>query len=336
MTDALDALGEDDRDRARKKRFTGWTGEPMLARLSHDHFSKEGWMFERKLDGERVIAYASPQGAVRLMSRNRKKLNDSYPEIVDAVRAASPRGCILDGEVVAFDSGGVSDFQRLQPRMQSSSARESRESGIPVYYYVFDCLYVARHDITACTLRGRKAVLRAALDWDDPVRWTPHRNQHGRRYLREACRKGWEGLIAKDAGGAYTHGRSSKWLKFKCGRRQEFVIGGFTDPEGERAGFGALLLGVYRDGGLVYAGNVGTAFDDDTLESLRARLGRLERKTSPFDSGDAQGKGVHFVTPKLVCEVGFTEWTEDGRLRHPRFKGLRRDKDPRDVHREAQ
>jgi ATP-dependent DNA ligase len=168
------------------------------------------------------------------------------------------------------------------------------------------------------------------------LRWTPHRNDDGLQYFRTACRKGWEGLIAKHAGSEYVHGRSKKWLKFKCVMQQEFVIGGFTEPHGERIGLGALLLGFYRDGGLVYAGKVGTGFDDETLEDLRHRLDQIERETSPYDQGDPASDGVHFVSPNLVCEVRFTEWTDGDKLRHPRYKGLRRDKEPEDVHKEAE
>ena len=168
------------------------------------------------------------------------------------------------------------------------------------------------------------------------VRFTSHRNEEGEAYHREACEKGWEGVIAKDARAPYVHSRSKKWLKLKCGHRQELVVGGFTEPEGERTGFGALLLGYYDGDDLLYAGKVGTGFDDDTLESLRERLDSLERDTPPYAEGeDLPRKGVHWVTPKLVAEIGFTEWTEDHRLRHPRFLGLRRDKEAEEVVREG-
>ncbi|MEA3402377.1 MAG: non-homologous end-joining DNA ligase [Armatimonadota bacterium] len=308
--------------------------DPMLATLSHEHFSDPDWLFERKLDGERVIAYRDGDD-VRLMSRNRKRINDSYPEVEEAIAEQAPQRCILDGEVVAFDDENVSDFQRLQERMHVSSREEALHSDVRVYYYLFDCMYLDGYDITAVGLRGRKRLLRAAVSWDDPLRWTQHRNEDGEEYLQEACHNGWEGLIAKHAGSEYVHSRSRKWLKFKCVHQQELVIGGYTDPKGERIGFGALLVGFYRDTELVYAGKVGTGFDDDTLRSLHQRLSSMERETSPFDIGDAGGKGVHFVTPTLVCEVAFTEWTEDDKLRHPRYLGLRRDKEPEDVHKEA-
>lgn len=154
-------------------------------------------------------------------------------------------------------------------------------------------------------------------------------------YLEEACRKGWEGLIAKKADGPYRHARSRDWLKLKCVHRQELVVGGWTEPHGARTGFGALLVGYHRNGELVYAGKVGTGYDDNALEDLSRRLRRLERKTPPFDQGDLPSGGVHWATPKSVAEVGFTEWTDAGKLRHPRYLGLRRDKDPADVVRET-
>ncbi|MEJ2470830.1 MAG: non-homologous end-joining DNA ligase [Desulfuromonadales bacterium] len=326
-------LSDEERQQARVVEMPDWR-DPMLATLTHEPFADEDWIFERKLDGERALAYLDRDGQIRLLSRNQKSLNVSYPEIVDALEAQALHGAIFDGEIVAFNDQNVSDFQRLQPRMQASNRAEARSSRIRVYYYLFDCLYLQGHDISACSQRQRKQLLKAALDWSDPLRWTPHRNTEGLTFYRQACTKGWEGVIAKQADASYVSGRSRRWLKFKCIRQQEFVIGGFTEPQGGRIGFGALLLGFYRDGALVYAGKVGAGFDDETLKRLHQRFDRLSRKTSPYDRGDPQGEGIHFLTPRLVCEVAFTEWTDDEHLRHPRFKGLRRDKVARDVHRE--
>ncbi|MCO6511362.1 MAG: non-homologous end-joining DNA ligase [Aridibacter famidurans] len=308
--------------------------EPMLTTLTHDYFSDDDWIYERKLDGERVIAYIEPAGGVHLMSRNRKNLNKSYPEIEEALEERAPGGCVLDGEVVAFDKHHVSDFQLLQSRMQSSSREESRRKGVRVHYYVFDCMYLAGHMIDECPLRERKKALKAAVDWKDPITFTEHRNKYGLEYYDRACKKGWEGVIAKDASSAYVHSRSKKWLKFKCVMQQELVIGGYTDTGGDRIGFGALLLGYYRNGDLVYAGKVGTGFDDDTLKRLHDRMKKLKRSDSAFDKGDPDTNGANFIDPKLVCEIEFSEWTNAGKLRHPSFKGLRRDKDAGDVVRE--
>ncbi len=335
MSSLLQKLSAAEREKAKKRSMPDWM-EPMLAKLTHDYFSNEDWIYERKLDGQRVITYVEPGGKVLLMSRNNKQLNATYPEIEEALTSQASHSCILDGEVVAFDEEGISDFQTLQPCMQTSSREESKASGVRIFYYVFDCLYIEGHDITGCALRSRKELLREALKWDDPLRFTPHHSGDGLEFYKEACEKGWEGLIAKRADSRYLHSRSSNWLKFKCSMGQEFVICGFTEPHGERVGFGALLLGFYQYRDLVYAGQVGTGFDDQTLKELRARLERIERKTSPYDRGDPQTKETHFVTPKLVCQVAFSEWTKDEKLRHPRFKGLRRDKEPEEVHKEGQ
>ena len=333
MSDPFDALSDDQREALESRSQPEWV-EPMLARLTHDPFSDPDWVYERKLDGERCLAFRDGD-RVRLRSRNRKDLNDSYPELEEALAAQSCDDFIVDGEVVAF-KGSVTSFQRLQQRMQVKDRDEARQSGVAVYFYLFDVLHVQGRSTEALPLRARKSVLKRTLSFDDPLRFTAHRNRQGEAFLEEACRKGWEGLIAKDGGAPYVHSRSSKWLKFKCVGRQEMVIGGFTEPKGERLGFGALLIGYYRGDDLVYAGKVGTGFDDDTLQSLSQRLESIERKTSPFDSGEPSGDGVHWVRPKLVAEVGFTEWTGGGKLRHPRYLGLRRDKEPHDVVREQE
>jgi DNA ligase D-like protein (predicted ligase) len=304
----------------------------MLARLTHDHFSDPDWIYERKLDGERCLAFRKDK-KVRLKSRNRKSLNHTYPDIAEAVLDSGSDDVILDSEVVAF-SGGITSFQRLQQRMQIENPEEARESKVAVYYYVFDILHLEGRDTTGLPLRSRKSLLKLLLPSGDPLRFLPHRNSRGEAYLEEACRKGWEGLIAKKADSPYRHSRSGDWLKFKCVKRQELVIGGYTDPRGERKGLGALLVGYYREGDLYYAGKVGTGYDESTLERLSKRLRSLERKTSPFEDSRGGAKGVHWVTPELVGEFGFTEWTSGGKLRHPRFLGLRRDKDPREVIRE--
>jgi bifunctional non-homologous end joining protein LigD len=204
---------------------------------------------------------------------------------------------------------------------------------VAVYLYFFDLLHAEGRDTTRLALRDRKSLLRRALSFGGRLRYTPHRNESGEEYFEAACSKGWEGVIAKDARSPYEHRRSRKWLKFKCVSGQELVIGGFTEPSGSRRGFGALLVGYYEDGDLRYAGKVGTGFDEATLERLGRRLKRLERESSPFGERPKE-KGARFVRPALVGEFGFTEWTRHGKLRHPRFLGLRTDKDPEDVGRE--
>jgi bifunctional non-homologous end joining protein LigD len=335
VSDLLQGMPEEEFKKAKERNMPGWMG-PMLAKLTHDYFSDEDWIFERKLDGERVISYVKADGQVDLMSRNKKQVNDAYPEIEASLAKLAVAGCILDGEVVAFNENNVSDFQKLQPRMQSSNREEAKKSDVKVYYYIFDCLYIDGYDITGCGLYARKGLLKKAVDWNDPLRYTTHRKKDGLEFYKEACEKGWEGLIAKDAHSSYFHSRSSHWLKFKCSRQQEFVIAGFTEPHGERIGFGALLVGFYRDGDLVYAGKVGTGFDDKTLKELREKLDDIERDQSPFDQGEPETQETHFVSPELVCQVSFTEWTNNDRLRHPSYKGLRRDGDPTSVHKEVE
>lgn len=335
MTDLMNELSEEARQKAKKKAMPDWM-DPMLAKLTHDYFSGEDWIFERKLDGERVLAYVGEAGEVNLLSRNKKELNDSYPEIQKALEKHAFKGCILDGEIVAFNEKHVSDFQKLQARMHVSSRKEALNGRVDVYYYMFDLMYVDGHDVTKCKLRDRKKLLRKAIKAEDPLRIVQYRNDDGLAFYKEACQKGWEGLIAKHAGSSYQHGRSSNWLKFKCIMQQEFVIGGYTEPQGERVGFGALLLGFYRDNDLIYAGKVGTGFDDQTLRDLRGKLKQIERRTSPYDQDESVEEQVHYVSPEMVCEVAFSEWTADDHLRHPRYKGLRRDKSPEDVHKEQE
>jgi bifunctional non-homologous end joining protein LigD len=305
---------------------------PALATLSHERFFHPDWIYERKLDGERCLA--TKEGAtVRLHSRSGRDVTHSFPEVVEALEEQDTPDFVVDGEVVAFEDGRTS-FAALQPRIHLSNAARARASGIRVYYYLFDLLALDSHDTRAVPLLDRKGLLKDLLEYEDPLRFTTHRRRADETTFADACAKGWEGLIAKRADSRYPSGRSRDWLKFKCEGGQEFVIGGFTDPQGSRSGFGALLLGYYRDGDFVYAGKVGTGFDTSTLRSLHAELRKLETTTTAFTVGQLPKVGAHWVEPRLVCEVAFTEWTRAGQLRHPRYLGLRRDKSPDDVVRE--
>jgi bifunctional non-homologous end joining protein LigD len=297
--------------------------EPMKAVLTDERFSDPDWIFERKLDGIRCLAFKR-DGEVRLRSRNDLSLNGRFPEIAEALKDDGAADVVLDGEVVAFD-GAQTSFARLQQRGE----RPAR-----VFYYVFDILRLDGEDVTDEPLRARKALLRRAVGFADPIRLTAHRNRDGEAFFAEACRKGWEGLIAKRSDAPYTHGRSRDWLKFKCSAEQELVIGGYTAPRGSRTDLGALLLGHYDDGALRYAGKVGTGFTQATLRDLAGELAPLRRDTSPF-ADEVRERDVTWVEPQLVAQVGFSEWTRDGRLRHPRFLGLRDDKAAREVVREA-
>jgi DNA ligase D-like protein (predicted ligase) len=325
------SLSKADRAKLVEKSMPKWIS-PMLAKLTDKRFSDDEWIYERKFDGVRCLAYRNG-GKVRLFSRNHHLQNNTYPELVQALERQVPQHFVVDGEVVAF-RGNVTSFSRLQGRLGLNDSDAARGSGIAVYYYLFDLPFFGGYDLEKVPLRARKQLLRKAFRYADPLRYTQHRNSEGQKYHRAACRKGWEGVIAKRAVSEYAGKRSSDWLKMKCVNRQEFVIGGYTDPGGTRIGFGALLIGYYEGKRLRYAGRVGTGFDDKLLRDLHRSLKSRERKSPPFDAGDLPTSHVHWVRPELVGEVGFTEWTGDGKLRHPRFLGLRRDKDAREVERE--
>jgi DNA ligase D-like protein (predicted ligase) len=305
--------------------------DPMLATLSDRRDFSDEWIFERKLDGIRVLAVRDGDG-VTLLSRTGRRLNSTYPEIVDALAAQQCADFTIDGEIVAF-SHGRTEFARLQQRMGLTRRRDIEASGVAVTYYVFDLLRLEGADTRSLPLRTRKSLLRRALTYRAPLRLTAHRNEGGADSLADACARGWEGLIAKRANSRYQQGRSTDWLKLKCSLGQEFVIGGFTEPAGSRVGFGALLLGYYEGERLRYAGKVGTGFDHRTLLDLRARLDELSTPEPPFADRVREAR-PHWVEPVLVAQIAFTEWTRDGMLRHPRFLGLRDDKAARDVVRE--
>jgi bifunctional non-homologous end joining protein LigD len=296
----------------------------MKAVLTDEPFSDPGWIFERKLDGIRCLAHRDG-GPVRLVSRTDHDLTGQFPEVAEALEAQDARDFVVDGEVVAF-AGGITSFQRLQ--------RRGRER-VSVFLYVFDLLRLEGRDVRGLPLRERKAMLRRAFRFGGPLRNSSHRNEHGEKLFREACRRGLEGLIAKRADSPYRSGaRSRDWLKLKCHGEQELVIGGFTAPQGSRTDFGALLVGYWEKNALRYAGKVGTGFDRATLKSLGHRLTQLERDDPPFVDVHPIPRGTHWVEPELVAQIAFAEWTRDGRLRHPRYLGLREDKPAREVVRE--
>jgi bifunctional non-homologous end joining protein LigD len=268
-----------------------------------------------------------------LWSRNHNSMDASYPELVDALTRRGPARFVADGEIVAFDHGQTS-FAKLQQRIHLTRTPDIERTGVAVHLYLFDLLVIGDDDITDLPLRERKRLLRRSFDFGDPIRLSTHRNRDGEAFFSQACRRGWEGVIAKRVDAPYQHGRSQDWLKFKCGHGQEFVVGGFTEPSGSRIGFGALLLGYYEGDRLRYAGKVGTGYDRSTLTSLRTTLDGLTTRSSPF-ADTVHEQGAHWVRPELVAEIGFSEWTRDHRLRHPRFLGLRDDKSAAEVVREV-
>ena len=327
---ALDRLGERERGLLRRGRKPT-SFEPMKATLAREPFSDPDWIFERKLDGVRGIAVRHGDEA-RLVSRTGRTLT-AYPELVEALGRQRCEDFVADGEIVAFE-GKITSFAKLQGRMQLSDPEAARRTGIAVYLYLFDVVWLDGYDLGRLPLRARKSVLRRALSFTDPLRFLPHRNEHGERLFREACEKGLEGVIAKRTDSPYVRTRSRDWLKFKCHHEQELVIGGFTAPKGSRTDFGALLVGYYENGDLRYAGKVGTGFNQSTLKRLGGQLRRLEVGKPAFVDIHPIPHGTHWVKPELVAQIAFSEWTRDGRLRHPRYLGLRDDKRPREVVRE--
>ncbi|MGW0686875.1 non-homologous end-joining DNA ligase [Streptomyces sp. NPDC002754] len=304
---------------------------PMLATLSDRREFAKGWIFERKLDGIRVLAVRE-DGRTTLRSRSGRRLDATYPEIVEALDAQDAADFTVDGEIVAY-AHGRTDFSRLQQRMGLTRPGDVAASDVAVKYYVFDLLRVDGADVRRLPLRTRKSLLRQALTFTDPLCFSSHRNEGGAELLADACERGWEGLIAKRADSTYQPRRSGDWLKLKCAHGQEFVVGGFTEPTGSREGIGALLIGYYEGDRLRYAGKVGTGFDRRTLLALRAQLDELRQSHSPFTDRVAE-RTAHWARPRLVAQIEFSEWTRDGMLRHPRYQGLRDDKGPTDVVRE--
>ncbi len=331
MNDILNHLPESEQKKLIKEKQPSWI-EPMLATLTDDRFSDENWIFERKFDGERCLSYMH-DGKLQLLSRNQKSLNPHYPELIDAFKKQQLSSFIVDGEIVAF-KGKVTSFEALQNRMFINDPKEALRSKVKIYYYLFDILYLEGYKVDEIQQRYRKSVLKRSFKFDDPIRYTPHRNKSGEVYFNEACKKGWEGIIAKNALVSYAHSRSKNWLKFKCVKQQEFIITGFTEPQGERIGFGALLLGYYDNNTLRYAGKVGTGFDDESLKQLTEKLKAVETSNNPYPSQEIDENEIHWTKPDLVAEIGFEEWTKHDKLRQPRYLGLRQDKNPKDVIRE--
>ncbi|MEN6451015.1 MAG: DNA ligase D [Thermoguttaceae bacterium] len=309
------------------------TFRPQLATLVVHPPEGDDWWHETKLDGYR-LALRIDGRKVDLLSRRMQSWTARLPHLVEAATRLPVRAALLDGELVAVEPDGVTNFQSLQ-----TAFRENR--GSRLIYYAFDLLHLDGYDLTGCTLEGRKALLAAIVgnrtNAAGPIRYTEHTVGRGPEAFRRACQLGLEGIVSKRRDARYMPGRGTNWLKAKCVRREEFVIGGFTEPEGARKHFGALLLGHYADGSLVYAGRVGAGFDDATLRDLIARLKPLEQPASPFAAStalQARGKGVHWVAPRLVVQVQFRDWTRDRLVRQPSFQGLREDVEPRDVVRE--
>jgi bifunctional non-homologous end joining protein LigD len=312
--------------------------EPMQAMLADGIPPDEDrYGFEFKWDGIRAVCYWDGR-ALRLQTRNRKDVTVRYPELWRLRDALGSRRAILDGEIVAFDERGRPSFEELQKRMgltaEGDVRRQLRET--PVAYLLFDVMYLDGELLLASAYTVRRERLEGLALGDRHWQVPPSQVGHGDELMHASRENGLEGVIAKRLDSVYEPGRrSGAWLKVKNRLRQEFVIGGWVEGEGRRSGLpGALLIGYYDDGRLVYASKVGTGFTDATLANLARLMKPLERETSPFEVGGPPGR-AHFVEPRLVAEIEFSEWTRGGELRAPSFKGLRPDKEARDVVREV-
>lgn len=297
--------------------------EPMAAQLSdRPAFDSPEWLFEIKWDGYRAIAEIHKNGN-RLYSRNGLTFDKAYPKIFNALSMIK-RNCIIDGEVVVFDEHGKPSFQKLQNYKNTDH--------YSIQYYVFDCLEIDGKSITDLPLIERKELLKKLLPKSDYIQYCDHVEDEGKQLFAEMQKMKLEGMIAKRKDSSYYKGkRTSGWLKIKNIQGQEAIIVGFTDPKGSRKYFGSLLLAVRKKGKLVSIGNVGTGFTDKSLKELYAKLSPLIRKTSPLDVPIKESRDVTWVDAELVCNINFTEITEDGSVRHPVFQGLRIDKQAKDV-----
>ena len=311
----------------------------MLASLGERPFSGPEWLFEIKYDGVRVLAERRGE-AVTLWARSGQIVTGRYPEIARAIAALPVERALLDGEIVAVDDEGRPSFQRLQARMGLTDPRDVARgmAQVPVTAVFFDCLALEGRDLRALPLSDRKECLRRAVPPLGVVRFGEHVAEHGQACFDAASDAGLEGIVAKRAASRYAGGRSRDWIKLKCYRRQEFVVGGYTVPQGSRAHFGALHLGLYEGPPeaprLVYVSKVGGGFDDAALAAIWKDLQPLRRETSPF-AGGPMGRGHTWVEPRRVCEVRFADWTDDGGVRHPIFLGLRPERKPEECRKEA-
>ncbi|GAB3663370.1 DNA ligase D [Ramlibacter alkalitolerans] len=296
--------------------------QPQLAVLVDEPPAQpQQWLFEIKFDGYRMLARVEG-GAIALVTRNGNDWTSRLPGLLKALRSMDLPDGWYDGEIIMPAEDVPADFQALQGAFDSARTDQ-------IVYYLFDLPFCAGQDLRDVPLEERRAVLQRIVERKPHanVRFSAEFDAKPEEMLESACRLGLEGVIAKRRGSAYVGRRSSDWIKLKCKLRQEFVIGGFTDPKGARTGVGSLLLGVHDEGGaLRYAGNVGTGFNERTLADLRRRLDAIARERSPFETGTGLPRGAHWVQPELVCEVSFGEWTRDGKIRHSVFHGLRSDK----------
>ena len=310
--------------------------EPMKATLADRPPRGDDWLFEIKWDGVRAIAYVDHE-EVRLVSRNGLRCERQYPELATIHHQVAARQAVLDGEIAVLDQKGASRFHLIQPRIANTdpNAVAHLARSTPVVYFVFDALYVDGYDLRNVALSERRKVLESLVAPGPSLRISEVFPGAGEDLLEAARALDLEGVVAKRAGSAYESRRSREWLKIKIANEQEFAIGGFTQPQGSRDYFGALVLGVYEDGKLRWAGNVGTGFDQKLLADLYARLKLLVTEECPFAERPKPDRGMTWVKPELTCQVKYAEWTRDNHLRAPVYVGLRNDVEPGQVVRES-
>lgn len=307
----------------------------MLATAIEKPFDNPDWLFEIKWDGYRAVAFID-DGRVRLVSRNQNDLTAKYPELATLPRFFKGRRAILDGEIVALDDQGRPSFSLMQQStgFRPGKSRLPGRQGVPVIYYAFDLLYLDDLDLRRVPLERRKQLLEERITNGNVVRFSDHYPEKGIALFEAAAQKGLEGIVAKKRDSLYAETRSSDWLKIKITQRQECVIGGYTDPEGSRAYFGSLVLGLYdKQRRLIHVGQAGTGFDQETLKEMYSTLQPLATTKNPFYGEIGGLRRVHFVRPELVAEIKFSEWTHETqeggmKLRAPVFMGLRTDKSP--------
>jgi bifunctional non-homologous end joining protein LigD len=283
--------------------------------------------------GEHCLAFRRG-GELSLFTRKRIRLNERYPEVTAAFHRQRVDSFIADCEIVTFKDR-ITSFTKLQERMQVAHPSADLLRRVPVWLYLFDLLHLDRYDTRQVPLRFRKQVLRNAFNFRDSLRLTKHCETEGGGLFSKGMSQRMGGRDREERGQRVRLQENAQLAQIQVQPKQEFVIGGYTEPRRSRIGFGALLPGYYRGRNLVYAGKVGTGFDNDTLRRLRRMLGELATPTRPFDGDGLPRRGVHWVKPRLIAQIAFTEWTPGGKLRHPRFLGLREDKKPEDVVREG-
>jgi bifunctional non-homologous end joining protein LigD len=309
--------------------------ELMLAQQSDRPFSAKGWIFELKHDGFRLLA-ARESGECRLFYRRGGDASRTFPEVKQALVAIPFEDCVLDGELVVLDEEGRSSFQSLQKRFQLLRASEIEQAARawPATLFVFDLIALAGYDLRPLPLLDRKRILRSVVPDNGGIRYADHIEERGEEFYEEVRKRQLEGIVAKRADSPYRGGRSLDWLKLRVDRVADFVVVGFTEPQGGRPGFGALHLGWFEDGRLTYAGRVGGGFDHAELIEVRAALQAIQTKACPCEGAVPTGAAHSWVEPRLVCEVRYKEWTEVGLLRQPVFLRFRVDKGPQECLRE--